>query len=453
MNIYLKNIIRLLSVSVLLWTSLHAGEKKDMISQANDNAIQWLKNQKVPNTIVPDPQPERRNLLLSYEIPQNASVYKFLFGRSIIYDDALAVIAFTMKKDFKSASLVLQALKRLQRKDGGIWFGYNVNNDWPSELDYSGSTDRTGATAWVGYAAVFYLQQKMKEAPDTLTASKEAQGILRMSKSIADYLLTLQVRAENDLRYGLITGGRNSVILKFENNIVNEVFKEGSIDWISTEHNIDSFYFLRDLGKITKEEKYIRASTEIKSGLLKIWSEKDKQYYRGIKPKFIDTALALDCASWGAIFSISAEKIDYARESIEVIERLYSSFYITPDKMIINGYKPYAIKEIYEETDKQVTPFYFPDDKSGTWKEQNGVWVEGSVGVAMAYLKIGERNKAKSILDQMILLQNERGGFAYFTKEIPHEFSTYPSVASTAWFVIVATVYADAELLNEFWSK
>ncbi|TAL36888.1 MAG: hypothetical protein EPN93_06895 [Spirochaetes bacterium] len=451
MKYYLKTIAGIALMTLIFGNPARADGKKDTITQARDKAIEWLKNQKVPNSVVPDPQPERRNLLLSYEIPENSPDYKYIYGRSIIYDDALAVIAFVMNKDYRNASLVLQALKRQQRKDGGIWFGYNVNNDWPSELDFSGSTDRTGATSWVGYASVYYLQQKVKESPDALS-TKEARELLGFTKSIADYLLKLQVREENDLRYGLITGGRNSVVLKYENNAVIEVFQEGSIDWISAEHNIDAYYFLRDLGLLVKEIKYISAADNIKSGLLRIWSPVDRQYFRGIKPLFVDTALALDCASWGAVFSISAGKIEYARESIGAIESMYASYYTTPENITVNGYKPYAVKDIYEETDSKIIPFYFPDKKS-TWKELNGVWVEGSLGVAMAYLKLGEREKVKSILEQMIALQNERGGFTYFTMDIPHEFSKHPSVASTAWFVIVATAYADKTALDGFWGK
>lgn len=430
-------------------------EKLDSsIHTAKARALVWLKNQKVPNVIIPDPQSERRNLVVSYEIQPDAPAYKYIFGRSIIYDDALSVIAFTMNKDYKSASQILMALKRLMRKDGGLWFGYNVNNDWPSEKDYEGSTERTGATAWVGYSALFYLQARLAEDPAFIETNREAKEILKLAKSLGDYLIKMQVNKSRDLRNGLITGGKNSYSLELKNNTVNEIFKDTNIEWISTEHNIDAYFFLRDLGVLTKDEKFIQSASSIKKSMLSVWSEKDRQYYRGIKPKFIDTALALDCASWGAVFSLSAGKPDYAAQSLETIEKLYYSSAASPYvKTTVNGYKPYADKEIYEETGIEVTKYYFPELNGSTWDKISGVWVEGSMGAALAYLKTGNREKALEILKNMLPLQGKSGGFIYFTREIPHEFSTYISVASTAWFIMIATALEDQEIADSFWRE
>jgi len=432
-----------------------SGEKIDpSIHAAKTKALLWLKNQKVPNSIIPDPQPERRNLVVSYEMHPDAPAYKYIFGRSIIYDDALAVIAFTMNKEYKSASQILTAMNRLLRKDGGLWFGYNVNNDWPSENDYEGSTDRAGATAWVGYSAVYYLQTRLSEDPSFLDTNHEAKTILKLAKSLGDYLLKMQINKSSDLRNGLITGGKNSYSLMLKNNIVTEIFRETEIDWISSEHNIDAYFFLRDLAVITKNEAYNKSASSIKKSMLRVWSVKDKQYYRGIKPGYIDTALALDCATWGAVFSLSAGKSEYAAQSLGTIEKLYSSSAAALNgKSTVQGYKPYADKEIYEETDIAVTKYYFPELEGSTWDRISGVWVEGSMGAAFAYLKTGNRGKTAGILKNMLSLQSKSGGFIYFTREIPHEFSTYVSVASTAWFIMIASALEDQAVADNFWSE
>lgn len=432
-----------------------SGEDMDpSIRNAKEKAIQWLKNQKVPSKVIPDPQPERRNLVVSYEIPPDAPAYKYIYGRSVIYDDALAVIAFTMIRDYKNASQILLALKRLMRKDGGLWFGYNVNNDWPSEKYFEGSTDRTGATAWVGYSAVFYLQSRLAENPSLLETNREAKLILAMAKTLGDYLLKLQINDKNDLRNGLITGGKNSYSLKLKKNEVDEVFSETDIAWISSEHNIDAYFFLRDLGLVTKEDRYTESAAAIKKAMQRVWSEKDRQYFRGIKPDHVDKVLALDCASWGAVFSLSAGKSDYASQSLETIEKLYASTAAAlHGSSTVHGYKPYADKEIYEETDRDIARYYFPDLKDLTWESINGVWVEGSMGVALAYLKTGNREKAAEILKNMLPLQGKSGGFIYFTREIPHEFSTHISVASTAWFIMVASALEDPAIAESFWRK
>ena len=423
---------------------------KEAIHAAKEKALVWLKKQKAPCEAVPDPQPERRNLVISYEMPADAPAYRYMFGRSIIYDDALAAIAFTMNRDYKNASQILLALKRLQRKDGGLWFGYNVNNDWPSENDYEGSTDRTGANAWVGYAAVFYLQTRLAEDPFFLKSGREAGLILELAQSLGDYLLKMQIGKSGDLRYGLITGGKNSYTLKLEKNAVSEIFSETSIDWISSEHNIDAYFFMRDLGTLAGSVKYSRSAELIKKSMMRVWNAKAKQYSRGIKPLFVDDALALDCASWGAVFSLSAGRADYAAASLEAADDLYLSAALTPKGKVI-GYKPYAKKEIYEDGGSDIARLYFPDLKGTTWDDVHGVWVEGSMGVACARLKNGNRDKAEAILKNVLPLQGRSGGFVYFTRDIPHEFSAYQSVASTAWFVMVASMLEDPSAAAGFW--
>ncbi|MFW6209328.1 MAG: hypothetical protein ACOC7X_11540 [Spirochaetota bacterium] len=86
-------------------------------------AIEWLLGQKVPNETVADPVPRRRNLVISYEIPEDVPTYPYLMGRSNIYDSALAAIAFAMTDRYREAEDVLLALGRQVRADGSMWFG------------------------------------------------------------------------------------------------------------------------------------------------------------------------------------------------------------------------------------------------------------------------------------------------------------------------------------------
>ncbi len=455
MNIKNSGMILLTFIMILLPGSSFSKENTDTsISMAKEKALIWLKKQKVPNTIVPDPQPERRNLVISYEIDPCDPSYKYIYGRSVIYDDALAVIALTMNKEYKTAAQILLAMERLQRKDGSLWFGYNVNNDWPSEADHDGAIERTGASAWVGYSAVYYLKTRAAEDKLYMKSNPESKKILKLARSLGNYLLKKQIPQSKDIRSGLITGGKNTYTLAFQNNRVNEIFRETDIEWISSEHNIDLYFFLRDLGLLTKEKAYIKSAETIKKSMEQVWSEEHKQYYRGIRPGYIDDVLALDCASWGAVFSLSADKPDYAKQSLETIEKLYASkTEAFKEKITVQGYKPYANKEIYEEFDSSISKFYFPDLKRTTWDAIDGVWVEGSAGVAFAYLKTGNHTRAEEILINMLPLQDKNGGFIYFTFEIPHEFSTYVSVASTAWFIMVASALENHEIEESFWGK
>jgi hypothetical protein len=443
-----------LSALTALAVTADAGVKTDSaLITAKDRALVWLKQQKVPNAVIPDPQPERRNLVVSYEIPQEHPAYKYIFGRSVIYDDALAAIAFTMNKDYKTAAQILLALRRLQHKDGSLWFGYNVNNDWPSETDFEGSTERSGASAWVGYAAVYYVRTRLAEDPSALQKG-DVQMVLELARSLGTYLLGIQVLKKGDLRYGLVTGGRNSFELKLEEHGADEIFRAGSIDWISTEHNIDAFFFMRDLGAVTKNTSYSESAELIRTSMMRLWSEKHRQFIRGLKKTNPDPVLALDCASWGSVFSFAAGKNEYAAQSLAVLEKLYASGAQFNGSAAVRGYKPYADREIYEDANgPQIARFYFPDLKGTTWDLIDGVWVEGTMGAALAYLKAGRRDRAEEILRNVLPLQSRSGGFIYFTREVPHEFSTFVSVASTAWFIMMACALENPQTADLFWGR
>jgi hypothetical protein len=45
------------------------------------------------------------------------------------------------------------------------------------------------------------------------------------------------------------------------------------------------------------------------------------------------------------------------------------------------------------------------------------------------------------------------GGFRYASAPVPYQFSDYPSVASTAWFVIAAEMLRGTAAGGLFWGK
>lgn len=417
--------------------------------EARDRALEWLRSQMVPNDTVPEPEPDRMHLALSYRIPESESAYRYLSGRSMTYDNALAAIAFTMAGDYQNAAFILNALSRLTRADGTLWFGYNTQNSWPSEEDSSGALDRTGSTAWAGYAAVFYILHRSSEDPDFLGKDREAQAYLRMAESIAGNIISRIVRAPRDPRFGLSTGGENAYSLQYESGGVVEVFREGPIDWASAEHNIDAWFFLTDLGLLTGKDEYLQAAATVKDALVGLWSASDGQYYQGAKVDRIDGVMALDCASWGSLFSLSAGKKDLARASLKAIEKKYRSSDLLGGVQV-RGYKPYESRPLIEDAGNDVLEYYYKDTPTSSWKEMNGVWGEGSLGVAFAYLKQGQTKKAGVIIDDILKLQTDDGGVRYFTREIPHEFVSYPSVASTAWLAIVLLSWDDPALRASF---
>ncbi len=420
---------------------------KDII-EAERQAVEWLKDQIVPNSIVPEPGPNRRRLMLSYLLSPDDPAYPYIYSRSFIYDDALGVIAMTMAGEYRIAEYVLSALTRLIREDGSFWFTYNTSNNWPSEEDHEGALIRMGAIAWVGYAATFYLNAHLRMDQDFLETDFLAKDFLDMAEKIARYVLNHQIRDQSDKRNGLVTGGWATYSLEMpdEADTPVEEYSEPNITWVSMEHNIDIYFFLRDLGRLTGKGEYIAAAELVREGLMRLWSSKKGQFIRGIKGnQSLDTALPLDGASWASIFLLSIGEDLMARRCLTTVENHFAV-----QSGVSRGYRPYYTEPVFE--DRRVNGYFFPENPGMRWSELDIIWGEGSLGVATAYAKTGNTWRATEIIESMLPLRVD-GGFRYATINIPYKFSNQPSVASTAWFVIAVQILKDEDMRAAFWGK
>lgn len=429
--------------------SLHAqaqlsisDEVRASLQEHQQAAVEWLVEQLVPNEVVPDPNPARRNLIVSYRIPPDDPVYPFLFGRSFIYDGAVAAIAFTMSGRYREAQRVLLGLARQVREDGSVWFGLNTQNAWPSEADSGGAVVRSGASAWVGYAATFYLRGRLAADPDFELDDNAARRIRTLAVRVAEHLLGLQVEDPADRRYGLVTGGLGTYSYTVDDaDEIVAAFDPSPVGWASTEHNIDAYYLFRDLGGLTGDERLLRAADRVRAGLLSLWSEEHGQFYQGVKVDGrVDTVLPLDTASWGSLFLGSVGELarsDRALVSAQTRFRLGSR----------NHYRPYADDLVFESPEVSRVLFGKADTH---WNDVEIAWIEGSQGVASALVQAGAYREA---VDTMLaaLEYEVDGGFRYASVEIPELFSSFPSVASTGWFVIATELLLDETNRGLFW--
>ncbi|MBN2322428.1 MAG: hypothetical protein JXQ30_01740 [Spirochaetes bacterium] len=420
----------------------------EILKAAEEEAVRWLIRRMVPNETVPDPVPFRRRLLLSYLVPETDPTYPYVFGRSFIYDDAVGAVALTMAGRYREAERVLTAMRRAMNDDGSFFFVYNTHNSWPNKDDHNGSLVRTGSVAWAGYAIVFYLLTRTGNDPAFMESDPLAPRFLQTAERIARYLSGLQIKARDDPRFGLLTGGVGTytIGLDEESGEPVEEYDPSSVDWASTEHNIDAYFFLRDLETLTSDEAYSDAADRIRNGLFSLWSEKDGQFYRGISGSgSIDRALPLDCASWGSMFLFAAGDEQKGGRCLETAEARFRSSYAG-----IPGYKPYHSGTLYEEG--SVNEYYSGIVGSSRWEDAYFVWGEGSFGVSAAYSCAGKSADAYRILSALLPLQTE-GGFPYSTTAIPYQFSIHPSVASTGWFIIAARSLLDEEMGARFWGR
>ncbi len=362
----------ILGLDIETYKGVKEGEKIARIVRTSDEKV-------FGSTEVP-----KYKLIRSYNVPIDDPVNTLgIDRRSWIYDDALAIMAFSMAGDRGRASSILSTLSNLQNSDGSLAFSYDV---------YSGPLDerkRSGSIAWVGDAAIKY--------EETFGDSTYRSLALR----IANYLLSQQ-----DKSTGSIKGGPD-------------------VNWYSTEHNIDSYFFFRNLGRLTGNTKYISAANKIQNALLTYhWNHNEKRFNQGIN----DPADALDTNSWGSIFLEAIGREDLSKTATEYLKRFevnnvpmnlssnednYNMTY--QSNTLISGYKPYG---------------------NGYQDAPNIVWSEGTWGVINLFLRQGKN--VGSLMNSMFALQNAdpEGGLVYTNSgyaPFPYEFHVWPSVAGTAW--------------------
>ncbi|HXQ28185.1 MAG TPA: hypothetical protein VN848_02855 [Gemmatimonadales bacterium] len=395
-------------------------------------AVQWLEQQVTPNRVVPDPDATRRGLLVSYAFTPRQ--FPSGYHRSATYDNAVAALAFLLSGNRERAAVTLDGLARLVRPDGSLWFNYNTADSWPTEADHESALVRAGSVAWVGYALIFYLAHVPLQSADPGDA-RERAAFLAAARRLGTYLASLQVNEPGDARDGLLHLGYGSIALTYDSVAKNVVehYDDRPALGISTENNIIAWFFLRRLSLVTGDTLFARVAGRIERSLRTVaWNARLGQFNQGFGPTGVpDSNKALDCAALGALFLEAHGDSVASRRALAAAERFYRSRDGTT-----SGYRPYGDRPIYE--DRAVSAFFFPGRSGLTWQELPVVWSEGSLQVALAYLRAGRRELARRIVEDLGALQAPDGGVRYASTEVPYEMAKVPSVAGSAWLVMMA---------------
>lgn len=409
----------------------------------------WLLGRMVPNAVLPAPLPSRQNLALSYAVPAQDAGYPFLYNKSFTYDNAILAIALCASGEWDRAADLLLSASTLIGPDGGLYFNYNLSVDWPSERDPSFGLVRTGTVAWMGYAYCFFLENH----PTLPKNNRMRLRFLDAARSLARYLESMAVDDAASPLYGLLRGGSNTTSLKVDSlNRIEETWESRPVDWASAEHAIDAHLFLSHLALLTGQKKYRDLADTVGTALVrKLWSVRDCQFYRGIKGDGrIDTVLALDCASWAAIFLANTGRDSLARLALASAERRFPGAYRG-----LTGYRPYTGCLVYETP--AINRHFFPERPGLTWDQLAFVWLEGGYGVVLGRAILGNRRAARETIDawSAFFERDSSGGLPYTfgERDIPYQFTAWKSVASTAWHVIVARMLFDRPLPKPFFSK
>lgn len=340
--------------------------------------------------------------------------------RVSIYDNALVALVLERAGRHEEAGHVLESLATLQRADGAIAFSFQL-----SRAAQAAPLVRSGALAWVGYSAVEYL--------DGSPGGPAREAVVRMAHRLAAYLSRHTVRASGDPRDGLVTGGEGDLVYESGPHGIEETFVPGEIPWVSVEHNVDAFFFLRALGRLTGQSSYAKAAEDIAGALAaRAWDGDAGQLRRGLSARGVDATLALDCASWGSLFLLAADARTRAETAFAAADGRFAS---RDPKTGIAGHRPYVRGPVLEDT--ALSDYYVPRGVPSDWSALEAVWPEGSAGVALAALRLGHRERARAIVTELERLRDPSGGLPMMTAPVPFEFDTDPSVAATAWLELL----------------
>lgn len=397
--------------------------------------------------------PDREGLVLSYQMDPDDPVYAYLGMRSTSYDCALAAIAFVMAGRYDLAADVLDALERSlpgagpddqSFKDGDVWFFLNTHNAYPNPQDHHGAMVRTGANCWVGYAATFYIRAaRLDRRADVLSGGRHAR-MIALAERVAQPVLQRQVIDPADERDGLVSGGWGTVTYECGEEEPRELWLPGEVQWCSTEHNIDAYFFLRDLGELTGSQKYTDAAKRIRRALDETYNPEQGQLNRGVNEHGRDPLMVLDAASWGALYFAANGDTDRAGQSLAATRR----YHCVTDSL--TGFRPERGSMVYENPWLQA--HFYPDLEGGEWDSTPFVWSEGSLGVALALARLGDAQSAHGVLEHMMSPEmNREGGVRYADRVIEMQFCDAPSVAGSAWAYIVLKELAGSPVAQLFW--
>jgi hypothetical protein len=326
-------------------------------------------------------------LIRSFDIPTSSSYHGRLNNLSWTYDNALAAIAFIDADAKSQAEQILDQLSAVQLTDGSLDFAYNVSSG-------KGSGEvRSGALAWVGIAATYFRRTYGSTRYDPLIAG------------VAKYLLDLRASS------GLVKGGPD-------------------VSWVSTQHNLLTVAFLRDLVPSLRSKKAasslnLNATTlddaqnaignAILANLL-VQAGPYAYFIEGVG----DTRIPIDVQSLGAMYL----KLRGDARAAQVGAYLSTSFYAAARPAlgrILFGYRPFNASAA-------------PDI----------VWSEGTIQADVALRRLGlSSTYADLALANLAALTD---GYTVAPPQADQEaatatswgeYHTWPASAAASWFVML----------------
>ena len=334
-------------------------------------------------------------------LPQGGKLIKSFtnHSQSYIYDQALAIIAFTKQEDQENAKDLLRALSNLQKIDGSLYFSYYLNGESPYPVE--GDKRYAGAIAWVALAAITY-QHKFK--------SKEFLGF---NSRVLKYL-------ETQMKPVLIDGKTLKAISFSPTDISETIWNES--ETAALEHNLDAYSAFLHFSEVNNHEKWKINAAELKKFIMAMWDSSRSHFWSGadLKNGIVNKQeLYLDNQTW----------------SLLALDKNILKDLNTKDALDLNC-------DQFLVEHEGVTGFM---DSKPTKRPASSqfVWSEGTAGQILAMTRHNDLyketlsckgHKTTNFLDNIKKMKKEDGGIAYSTSTPNPDFTTSSSVAGTVWY-------------------
>lgn len=319
-------------------------------------------------------------------------------SQSYIYDQALAIIAFTKNKNQTEARKLLQGLKALQMKNGSLYFSYNL--DGSSIYPAAGDKRIAGAMAWVALAAVQY---------QTTFNSKE---FLPFNLKLLTYLKSEIVPVN-------LNGKKHKALRFAPRDVASTKFDES--DTVALEHNLDAYSAFAHFVRVNNVAKWSDEVKDLKKFILAMWNKADSHFWSGAiisTGRMNKSELYLDTQTWSllALDEKSLRKLNPK----EALKFNCEEFRVSHNN--IEGF-------LDSKPSRRPASVEF-------------VWSEGTLGQILAMKKMekldGKKLSCGDLSSEMLLssiqkMKQNDGGIAYATSGENPDFTTASSVAGTAW--------------------
>ena len=320
-------------------------------------------------------------------------------SQSYIYDQALAIIAFSKEKDQASAKKLLMALSQVQNQDGSLYFSYYLNGESPYPAE--GDKRYAGAIAWVALAAATY-QMEFK-----------ASEFKKFNSKILNYLSTQM----NSVK---IKGKEFRGIAFAPTDLSGTDWNENDV--AALEHNLDAYAAFYHYSQINEDRKFAAMASELRKFNLALWDDSRSHFWSGVNIKtgvINKQELYLDNQTWSLL---ALDDSSLKNLNLKDALSMNCDLFLVEHKGIL-GFMDMK-----------------PANRPSKFKF---VWSEGSAGQILAMnsfngLKQENFNCGQhdplAFLNGIKKMQQDDGGIAYASSNQNPDFSTSSSVAGTTWY-------------------